>query len=53
MPQEKLAPIRICWVKALMLGIGTVPLDSVSIMESVIHPTRALLLDVQSTLYCV
>ncbi len=30
----KLAPIRFHWVKALRSGVGTVPLDSVSIMES-------------------
>ncbi len=52
MPREELAPIRICWIKVLTLGVGTVPSDSVSVMESMIQPMRALLSDIRSALYC-
>ncbi len=49
----KLAPVRVHWVKALRSGVGMVPSDSVSVMESLIQLMRALLSDVRLTLYCV
>ncbi len=45
-------PARIRLRKVSRLGVGTVPSVSVSIMKSVIQPTRALLSDVRSALYC-